>query len=166
MLSKEVLSGLSKQIQHELSACYNYLALAIWFDQEMLKGLGKYFRKQAGEEQEHALRLLDYVLDRGSSVGLEAIEAPKAKFSSVVDALKHAQGMERGNTAAINNLYRTAVKADDLATQNQLQWFINEQVEEEQWADEFVAIAEKVASDPAGLYLFDHRVAKKAEKQD
>ena len=105
MLKKEVLAALNKQIQHELTAQYSYLALSVWFDQQVLKGFAAYFLKQAGEEHEHAMKLLTYVQDRCGEVKLGAIDAPRQEFATVLDALKHTQGLERGNTAAINAVF-------------------------------------------------------------
>jgi len=166
MLKKEVLTGLSKQIQHELTAEYAYLAISVWFERQALNGFADYFLKQAAEEHAHAMRILRYVQDRGGEAKLGPIEAPRQEFASALDALKHAQALERGNTAAINALYAIAVKADDLATQNHLQWFLKEQVEEEQWTDEFVAIAEKIDTNVGALFMFDHRVGKKAREEE
>lgn len=162
-MKKEVLEALNKQIAHELSAEYSYLGLSVWFDQQVLKGFAAYFRKQASEEHAHALKLLEFVQDRGGEVKLESLSAPKTQFSDVVAAVKHAQALEKTNTAAINALYAIAATAGDLATQQHLQWFIEEQVEEEKWADEFVILAEKVAAHPGALYMLDAQAGKRAE---
>lgn len=164
MLKKTILDGLNKQIQQELAASYGYLGMSVWFDQQVLKGFAKYFRKQAEEEREHAMKLLDYVQDRNGEVALGTVESAKTSFGSVLDALKAALEAERSNTASINALYNAAQKEGDLATQNMLQWFINEQVEEEKWAEELVTLGEKLASHGPALFMLDHRVEKLAEK--
>lgn len=161
MIPQDVLDGLNRQIHHELTAEYSYLALSVWFEQELLGGFAKYFGHQAEEEHEHALKLLAFVQDRGGKVTLGTVEAPRAQFASVVEALKHAQGLERANTALIHRLYEAATAAKDWGTQNRLQWFIEEQVEEEKWADELVGLAEKIGLSPGGMFMLDHRVGKR-----
>lgn len=165
MLKKEVLAGLNKQIQQELTASYGYLALSLYFDHLVLKGFSAYFRKQMAEEQSHAMKLLEYVQDSNEQVTLGPINPPTATWNTVLDAVKFAREAERNNTATIHALYQTALAAGDLASQNQLQWFIAEQVEEEKWAEEFVALVEKVGAHPGGLYMLDHHVSKRAEKE-
>jgi ferritin len=163
MLPPDVLEGLNRQIQFELSAEYGYLALSLYFDRELLAGFAKYFRHQAEEEREHAMKLVAHVSDRGGNVILGPIEAPRLQFSNVVDALKHALNMERKNTESIHKLYEKAVAARDYATQNHLQWFIEEQVEEEKWAEELVGLAEKVGTH---LFMLDHRVGKRVNEEE
>jgi ferritin len=164
MLKKTILDGLNKQIQLEFNASHAYLGMSAWFDQQVLKGFAKYFRKQAGEERTHALKLLDYVLDRNAEVVLGPVDPAKTTFATVLDALKAALEAERNNTASINALLNLAIKENDLATQNVLQWFVNEQVEEEKWAEELVTLAEKLAGHAPALFMLDHRVEKMAEK--
>lgn len=161
MLAKDVLDGLNRQIQHELSAEHGYLGLSVYFDRELLNGFANHFRHQAVEEREHAMKLLDYVQDRGGTVTLGAVDAPKTEFGSVVEALKHAQAMERNNTESIHRLHELAVVSKDLATQQHLHWFIEEQVEEEKSADELVGMAEKVGPHAGAIFMLDHRVFKR-----
>jgi len=165
MLKKEVLEALNKQIGLELQAMYEYLGMAIYFEQELLKGFAAWFRKQTGEEQSHAQKLIDYVLDRGGQVKLPAIPAVETRFASPLEAVKGAYAAECRNTAGINSCCAVAEKADDLATQNMLQWFVGEQVEEEKWSSEFVALVEKVGSSVGALYQVDHRIGEMAEKK-
>lgn len=163
MLKAEVLAALNKQIQHELTAEYTYLGLSTWCKRETLDGFAAFFRKQAGEEHTHAMKIVDYILDRGGEVTLEAIPAAKTEFKSTLEVLKAAQAFERGTTAAINKVYEVAVKAGDVATQNLMKWYIDEQVEEEAWSDEYVLIGEKIKDSVGSWYMFDHRIGKKAD---
>jgi ferritin len=163
MLTPEILDLLNRQIQQELGAEYGYIALAAYFDRELFKGFAAYFRKQAGEEREHAMKLLDHVLDRGGQPTLGPIETPRQQFSSVLDAVKHALATERANTQSIHRLYERALAAKDVATQQHLLWFIQEQVEEEKWAEELVGQVERVGTH---LFMLDHRVGKRAKNED
>lgn len=166
MLKKEVLESLNKQIGLELQAMHEYLGLAIYFEQELLKGFAAWFHKQTEEEREHAMRLIEYVQDRGGKVKLGAVPAVETHFASPLEAVKGAYAAECRNTAGINNCCAVAAKADDLATQNMLQWFVAEQVEEEKWSGEFVALVEKVSSSVGALYQLDHTIGKAAEKKE
>jgi len=163
MIKKEVLAALNKQIQHELNNEYTYLGLAVWFEAQLLKGFGAFFRKQASDEHGHATKILQFVLDRGGQVKLGDIAGPKTEFTSVLQALKTAQALEQSTTAAIHALFVTAQKAADPATENLMRWYIDEQVEEEQWADEYVGMAEKIRDSVGSLFMLDHRVAKEAK---
>ena len=163
MLSKEVLEALNKQVQQELTAEYGYLSLSVWFEKEVLKGFAAFFRQQAAEERTHAMKLLDYAQDRGAVPTLLPVQPPSGQWKNVLEAVTFAREAERKNTAMINSLYETAVKANDLATQNMLQWFINEQVEEEKWAEEYVTMVEKIGASVGSLYMLDHHVSKKAK---
>ena len=163
MLKPNVLAALNKQIQHELTAQHNYLALSVWFDQELLKGFAAYMKKQAGEENTHAMKILDYVQDSNGKVTLMAIDAPKTAFASPLEAVQHARALEKKNTAMIHECCHLAVQEKDLATQQILQWFIEEQVEEEKWTEDFVAMLEKIQGHIGSLFMFDHRVSKMAE---
>ncbi len=161
-LKKEVLAILNKQIEMEMDASAVYHGMHIYFEKELLKGLSAWFKKQTAEERSHAEKLIGYILDRNASPALPAVAAPKTDYASPLDALKGAVAHERANTGGIYACLETANKAKDPATAEMLQWFVKEQVEEEQWAEEFTAMLEKVQQSIGGLYAFDHRVAKMA----
>jgi ferritin len=158
----KVLAALNKQIQHELTASYIYLGLAAWFEHELFKGFAAWMRKQVGEERSHAMKLFEYVQDRGGQITLGALEAPKTQFASVLEAFKAALAFEKSTTAAIHAIADLARSENDLATLEFIQWYIKEQVEEEQWAGEYVAMAEKIGDSVGSMYMFDHRVGKAA----
>jgi ferritin len=129
---------LNRQLNHELSAAYAYLALSAWCATQNLKGFAGFFSKQSGEEREHAGKIMKHILDRGLAPELAAIAAPKPKFDSLLEVAEQAQTMEQANTAGINQAYEAAVAAKDYPAQVLLHWFIKEQVEEEAWAAEMV----------------------------
>jgi ferritin len=133
-----VLNEIQRQINYELGAAHSYLALAIWCEEENYKGFASFFKKQSGEEREHADKLIGHLLDRGILPELGVLEAPKGRFESLADAARQAQAMERSNTAGIHLAYEAALQAKDYPAQVLLQWFISEQVEEEAWTDEMV----------------------------
>jgi ferritin len=134
----KVLAELNRQINHELSAAHSYRALSLWCNDQNLKGFAGYFSKQAGEEQEHAGKIIAHVLDRGEVPELASIAAPRQKFKSILEVAQHAQSMERNNTDGINAVYEAALAAKDYPAQVLMHWFITEQVEEEAWCVEMV----------------------------
>jgi ferritin len=165
MIKPKVVAALNKQLQQELAASYGYLSLSVWFEQQVLKGFAAFFLKQAQEEREHAMKILEYIQDTGGAVTLGGIEAPRQKFGSVLEAVQQAQTAERNNTASINEVYQIAQKENDLATQQMLDWFIKEQVEEEKWADELVTLAEKAGDHVGALFMLDNRLARQAKDE-
>jgi ferritin len=134
----KVLSELHRQLNQELDAAHKYLALCLWCDDQNLKGFASFFAKQVAEEQTHAKKITDHLIDRGVLPELAAIGAPKSSFKSLLEVATHAQSMEQANTQGINSVYEAALAAKDYPAQVLMQWFINEQVEEEAWCLEMI----------------------------
>ncbi|MDD3180758.1 MAG: ferritin [Opitutaceae bacterium] len=134
----KVIAELKRQINHELAAAHGYLALSIWCERQTCKGFARFFAKQAGEEREHAEKMIKHLVDRGLPAELEAVPAPRQNFSSLLEVAQHAQAMELTNTQGINSVYEAALASKDYPAQVLMHWFINEQVEEEAWAAEMV----------------------------
>ena len=134
----KVLAELNRQLNHELNAAQGYLALSLWCEDQNLKGFASFFGKQMGEEHAHAKKISSHLVDRGVLPELGALTAPKVNFKSLLEAANHAQSMEAANTQGINAVYEAAVAAKDYPAQVLMQWFINEQIEEEAWCLEMV----------------------------
>jgi len=134
----KVLTELNRQLNQELEAAHKYLALSLWCDDQNLQGFASYFAKQMGEEHAHAKKIADHLIDRGILPELAGIPAPKHNFKSLLEVAIHAQAMEHANTQGINAVYETAIAAKDYPAQILMQWFINEQIEEEAWGLEMV----------------------------
>jgi ferritin len=132
------LAELQRQFNHELSAAHSYVALAIWCEAQNLKGFARYFSTQAHEERVHAQKFISHLLDRCAPAPVREMPAPQTSFLTVLEAAKHAQALEQENTEGINRCYETAMRENDYPAQVLLHWFIQEQVEEENWADEMV----------------------------
>jgi ferritin len=137
-IPSKVVDELSRQFNHELGAAHAYRALAVWCDAKNLKGFASYFTKQSGEELEHADKFSSHLVDRGAQPELAAVSAPKQEFCSLLEVAQQALTMEQANTQGINAAYEAALAAKDYPAQVLLHWFINEQVEEEAWANEMV----------------------------
>jgi ferritin len=154
-----VVTELQRQMNHEYGAAHAYTALAVWCDDQNLKGFARYFHKQSAEERGHAMRMSDHLLDRGVRPELKALPAPVTGFKGLLEVAKHARKMEQLNTAGIHKAYAVAVKAGDYPAQVLLQWFVNEQVEEEAWCEEMVGRVEGVGPG-IGLMALDRHIER------
>jgi ferritin len=158
----KVLSELNRQFNAEYTAAHSYRALSLWCEDQNLKGFARFFAKQAAEEQVHAAKMTAHLIDRGILPELVAIPAPKCEFKSLLEAAQHAQTMEGSNTQGINAVYEAALAAKDYPAQTLMQWFINEQVEEEAWALEMVERVQ-AATCAGGLSDLDRHIERYLE---
>lgn len=164
MIKEELQTAINHQINQEFTAAYNYLGMAIYFDSKNLDGFANWMRMQHDEEMAHGMKLLTYLQDRGGKVKLENIESPRCNFSSPLEVYQVSLEQEQKNTESINKLYELATKLNDYATKSHLQWFIDEQVEEEKSVEDIIALLERIDGDTTGLlYLDDKLAARKAE---
>ena len=131
MIKDVILEALNKQINAELYSAYLYISMSAYFESINLKGFANWMKVQAKEEVSHAMRIYNYVVERGGRVKLMAIEQPPIEWESPLHAFESAYNHEVKVTAMINELVDLALKEKDHATYNMLQWVINEQVEEE-----------------------------------
>ncbi len=137
-IGKKTRSLLNRQINEEFSAFYNYLAMASWFESQSLPGFAKWMHAQSQEEQVHGMKFLTYLLDRDGAPQLEAIAKPRLVFKSALQVFETSLTQERKVTVDIYEIYDAAQKERDYATLSLLQWFTNEQVEEEKNASQMV----------------------------
>ncbi|MFZ2095810.1 MAG: ferritin [Anaerolineales bacterium] len=164
MITQAVLDRMNEQIMHELYSAYFYLSMSAYFESENLPGFATWMRIQATEEQEHAMKFYNYILDRGGKVVLQAISQPPVDFASPQDIFKQTYEHEQKVTALINNIYNVATAEKDVASQIFLQWFINEQVEEEKNASQILDTLTKISSSVGGLYQLDHLLGKRGSE--
>lgn len=165
MISKTIEAALNRQINQEMSAAYNYFALSAWFEQKTLPGFAKWMMIQREEELAHAMRLYHYLLDRGGTVAFDAVSKPKAEYGSILAAFETALTQEQANTAAINELYKLAKDEDDYATLSHLQWFLDEQVEEEKTMDEAIAMIKLAGDDNSALLMLNEKFGARPPEQ-
>jgi ferritin len=162
MLHPAIEQALNDQIQKEFHSAYIYLSMSAYFEAENLPGAAHWMRHQAEEEQEHAMKIFDFLNDRGGRVALQAIGAPPATFASPLAVFEAAYAHEQKVTQSIHDLYALAVQEGDYPTQVMLQWFIDEQVEEEKNASAIVAQLHMVGDSPAALFMIDRQLAARA----
>jgi ferritin len=161
MLSKTIEEALNRQINRELYSAYLYLAMSAYFGTATMKGFAKWMRIQAKEEQAHAIKFYDYVIARGGKVNLIAIEAPKAKWTSAGKVFEEVYAHEQKVTGMINTIVELAIKEKDHATFEMLQWFVKEQVEEEDHASEILGKIKSIGDIPGHLFCLDHELGKR-----
>lgn len=162
MLNPTVQQALNDQVQKELHSAYIYLSMAAYFEAENLAGAAHWMRNQAAEEQAHAMKIFDFIIDRGGRVALQAIDAPPADFASPLAVFQASYAHEQKVTKSIHDLYALAVKEGDYPTQVMLQWFIDEQVEEEKNASAIMAQLQMVGDSPAALLMIDRQLAARS----
>ena len=131
MLNPKIQDALNRQINAELFSSYLYLSMSAYFESVALEGMAAWMRVQAAEEYDHAMRLFAFVNERDGRVLLDAIDKPKAEWNSPLEAFEEAYQHEQKVTALIHGLVELAAGEKDHAAGNFLQWFVNEQVEEE-----------------------------------
>ncbi len=160
-LVKKIETALNKQINHEMAAAYNYLAMAGWLEDQNFDGFAAWMKIQRAEELEHAQRLYDYLIDRGGKLDLAAVDKPKATFQTVLDVFKTALQQEQANTQSIHQLYKLALDSDDYPTQSFLKWFIDEQVEEEKVMNGAIGLIELAGDNPSALLALNHQFSQR-----
>jgi ferritin len=163
MLSSSLQAAFNDQINKELYSAYLYLGMSAWCESANLSGAAHWMKAQALEEQGHALKLYDFVIDRNASVALEAIAKPPQEYTSLLDLFEQVLEHERKVTALINELYKAALAESDYPAQVILQWFINEQVEEEKNATMVVETLKMVGTQGASLFMVDRQLGARAD---
>ena len=161
MISKTMQDAMNEQINKEFFSSYLYLSMAAYFEDRNLMGFGHWMRLQADEEHEHAMKLYDFILDRGGRVQLKAIEGPATEWKSNLEVAEEVAAHEAEVTASIHALYELALQEKDYPTQAMLQWFITEQVEEEKNAAELVAKLRLIEERGTAVLMLDHRLSKR-----
>ena len=155
MISKKVEDALNKQIVLEGYSSHLYLAMASWAETNGYNSTAKFLYTHAEEERMHMLKLFSYINDRGAHAIVPAFDKPPLKYQSVFDVFKKIYNHELMISKSINDLVGICVDERDFATQNFLQWYVNEQIEEENLAKSILDKLELLGDDKARLYLFE-----------
>ncbi len=161
MLSKKMLTALNDQIQHELESAYIYLAMSAYFQANNYPGFAQWMRAQYEEELIHTFRFYDFIHSRGSRVTLQAIPAPPADYNSPLAAFENALAHEEKITGDINRLYKLAIEENDYPSLSFLQWFIDEQVEEEENVGAVVEDLKRIGGSEQGLLMLDRELSQR-----
>lgn len=158
MISKKVEEALNKQINAEFYSAYLYLSMSAYFRNLNLNGFANWMKVQTLEESTHALKFYNYVLERGGKIKLTQVANPPTEWKSIVAVFEETLTHEQHVTKLINNLVDIASKVKDNATLNLLQWFIDEQIEEEATAEELLVQLKLIKGEGHGLLMLDREL--------
>lgn len=161
MLNPKVEKAMNAQIKRELDSAYIYAGMAAYFDGIGLPGAAQWMKAQFGEEQQHAWKFYGYIFDRGGNVTFEALDKPATDYASPLDVFQKALEHEKFVTGHIHDLYALAVEEKDYASQILLQWFIEEQVEEEKSAGDIVSMLERIGDSKHALFMLDKELGQR-----
>jgi len=166
MLKPKVEKEINKQINAELWSSYLYLSMSSYFESINLSGFATWMIMQAQEEVNHAMRLYNHVIERGGRVLLEAIEKVPTEWKSPLHVFEETYKHEQKVTSLIEHLVDVAEQEKDRASLNMLQWFIDEQVEEEASADEIVQKLKLIGDQGSGLFMLDNELGQRVYAGD
>ncbi|MCL7488785.1 MAG: ferritin [Desulfobulbaceae bacterium] len=161
MLKEKMLKALNAQVNAEMYSSYLYLSMESYFQSVSLSGFSTWMRAQVQEELFHGMKIYDYICERGGRVALDAIKKPDSDWKSPLAAFKHILKHEQHVTELINDLMDLAIGEKDHATQNFLQWFVAEQVEEEASVGEIVDKLKLIKDDTSGLFMLDAELGRR-----
>jgi len=161
-MNQRMLEAVNKQIQAEFQSAYIYLAMSARFEEMKMSGAANWMRIQWQEETDHALKLFDHVIRRGKSPELFEIFKPTVKFDTALDAFEQVLEHERHITKLIHELYGVAIEEKDYAMQTLLHWYIDEQVEEEENAEDIIDSIRLAGASGQGLFLVDRELGLRA----
>ncbi len=165
MLNKKIETALNEQINAEMWSAYLYLSMAAYCHKSGQPGMAKWFEVQFQEEQDHAKILFNYIVQRNGVVELKPIEAVPTDWKSMLDVFESTLAHEQKVTSLINNLYALTHQENDYATQSMLKWFIDEQVEEEENAQNIIDNLRMIKDNGYGIYMLDKELGARTYTQ-
>ena len=151
MLTKKLQDALNEQINREFFAEYLYLSMSAYLESIEMEGFANYFNVQAQEEHFHAMKMFNFVHDKGGRVILKSLKEPKSDYTSVINVIEESLKHEKYVTKSINELMDTAIKENDHSVKSFLQWYIDEQVEEEATMTKLLAKLKLINGEGLGL---------------
>lgn len=166
MLSDKMLDGLNNQINMELQAYYTYLSMSAYFEDKALKGFASWMFHHSEEEMTHAMKIYDFIHTRRGRVKLGALPEPHHDWETPLDAIETAMEHEKKVTASIHKLVKMAREEGDYASDSFLQWFVDEQVEEEEVVDDLIQKLTLIGDFSPGLYLLDRELSETAGSEE
>ena len=158
-MNSKVSEALVNQVNKEFYSAYLYLAMNQYFEDETMAGMANWMYQQFLEEQFHAMKMVKYLNSRGVKVELQAIEQPTVNWTSMLSVFEDVLDHEKSITASINSIQSLSVKEEDFATMNFLQWFIDEQIEEEENAANILKQLQLIGDNGYGLLMLDKELS-------
>lgn len=165
-MSAELAAAFNEHIAAEFFSSYSYFQMAAYCDSAHLPGMATWFRMQAEEEWGHAKRFYDYALERGSDIVLQAVAAPRSNYASTLEVFEEALRQERSVSERIRALFRLAQTAGDFPCYSLLQWFMDEQVEEESSLELIVSQISRAGENGAALMMLDNELGTRSKPVD
>lgn len=164
LIIQKMNAALNEQIGHEFGASLQYVAIAAHFEAQALPGLARFFYRQAEEEREHAMRLVHYVVEAGGTVAIPAVPAPRGGIKSAEEAVQLSLQWEQTVTKQIHALMDLAIGENDYTTQNFLQWFVAEQLEEINSMDTLLQVVRRAGEER--LFFVEEYLARERGKSE
>lgn len=162
-MSQQLETLINNQINLEQHASSKYLAMSAWFETTPYSGFAAWMRKQSDEETEHAMKFFDYVNSRGNTVRLQALDKPQESWDSALDAFRTSLESEQLVSRRIREIYEFAMNEKDFETLNFLNWFLEEQIEEEENAQDYIDRLELAGDHVSALMRLDREAGKEAD---
>lgn len=166
MLSQLVQDKINQQINNELFSSYSYLAMSAYCADQQYHGCAHWLRMQSVEENEHAMRLFDFLIARGGKVCLAKIKKPASEYKSLPHVFKSVLKQEKKVSAQIDSLFELALQEKAFAALVELEWFVQEQVEEEKNARDILHKVNLVKDDPSSLLDLDRELGGRTEESE
>ena len=160
-MDEKMVDALNSQLNAELYSAYLYLSMGTWFESEDMSGFASWMKVQAQEELSHSMKIYDYIIQRGDRVTLTRIDSPPTEWESPVKAFEHVYAHEQKVTGLINQLVNLALSLGDHATNNFLQWFVAEQVEEEESSSGVLKKVKMTNDSLSALLMLDTELGKR-----
>lgn len=161
-MSASLEAAMNAQMTLEFDSSYEYLSMSAWLEEADLPGMAHWMRMQSQEEWAHGMKFYQFVLDRGASVQLGSLGEPKRDYGSVLEVFEQSLAHERRVTKSINELYALATKEQDFASLPLLDWFVNEQVEEEANVQQVIGDLRRTEGSGQALLMIDRELGARA----
>ncbi|PJA97915.1 MAG: ferritin [Ignavibacteriales bacterium CG_4_9_14_3_um_filter_30_11] len=161
MINHKIEKMLNKQLNDELYSSYYYLAMSAYFENNAFEGFAKWMRMQSDEERVHAMKIYDFIHQVGGKVKLTTIKTPQTEWANPIAVFKDTYKHECEVTKSINTIVDTALNIKDHATNNFMQWFISEQVEEEATTQRLLDQLKFIGADKKGLFMLDREIGQR-----
>jgi len=163
-MKKKTSDELNKQMNLEFESAYIYLSMAAWAEEQALPGMAAWLKKQSQEEVEHGMKIFTYLNDRDGAVALAAIPQPKKKWSTALQVFEDALMHEQKVTKSILDVQSKVSQDGDKAAELFLNWYVDEQVEEEAQTRDIIDKLKRVSNAPAGLYMVDKELGQRGDE--
>lgn len=160
-IDKKMEDAINEQINAEMHSAYLYLSMATWFEELNLNGFAHWMKNQYLEENMHAMKMYNFLNERGGRVKLKAIKEVKTDWNDNIEVFKNVAEHEAMVTGLINKLVRLSRELDDFASESFFMWFVDEQVEEEATADEILSKLKMIKDDPNGIFQMDTQLGSR-----